>query len=90
MAYTKYNCLPSYVYNYAHDWAREWDQEGCDFKSQSSKTLMVKNRTQPPPSMCKTIVPGQAPSPVSTWDVHSQILLVLTDPSCPVRHYGFN
>jgi hypothetical protein len=88
MVFLKDNCYPLSVYDFVHKWAQDSLCLGYDFKSKQGKTVMKKMQQKyqkivgpPPTTTFQSLGEGLPQSPVTTWDIASQIRRVVSDPA---------
>jgi hypothetical protein len=88
MDYVKNNCVPPSIFEWVHKWAHEWCESGYAFVSPCAKTVI--NRMQdkykhlngdPPNTIYKSIMDHLPSSPITSWDIKSQIRRILSDPT---------
>jgi hypothetical protein len=92
MVFLKYNCYPLSVYDFVHKWAQYSLCLCYDFKSKQGKTVMKKmqqkykkNMGPPPTATFQSLGEGIPQSPVTTWDIASQIRRVVSDQASVVN-----
>jgi hypothetical protein len=92
MNHIKENCYPPALYDFIHDWGLSSLNDGYDFVSPSARTVMKRMESKykkyigsPPVTTYQRLLDHLPPSPISKWDVSSQIRRVLSDPSAVAR-----
>jgi hypothetical protein len=91
LIFLKDNCYPLLVYDFVHKWAQDSLYLGYDFKSKQGKTVMKKMRKKekivgsPPTTTSQSLGEGLPQSPVTTWEIASQIRHLMSDPASVVN-----
>jgi hypothetical protein len=88
MIFLKDNCYPLSIYDSVHKWSQDILCLGYDFKSKQGKTMMNKMQQKyqkivgpPPTTNFQSLGEGLPQSPVTTWDIASQIHRLVSDPA---------